>query len=179
MQLIRTTPAAFWGLAIAHAGLGVTTIGVTAVSAFQTSQVVSMGQGQSVGLAGDEVTLLSVKRVDGPNYEANQARFSVANAGGTRFLTSERRFYPASQTQTTQAAIGVGLRANTYISIGDQDGSGRIVVRLWNHPFVSWIWAGGLIMAFGGGLSLSDRRLRLGVGRRAQALVADTEVSPA
>ena len=31
------------------------------------------------------------------------------------------------------------------------------------------IWIGALIMAFGGALSLADRRLRIGVARRAAA----------
>ena len=32
---------------------------------------------------------------------------------------------------------------------------------MWNHPFVDWIWAGGLLMAFGGAVSLADRGLRV------------------
>jgi cytochrome c-type biogenesis protein CcmF len=32
---------------------------------------------------------------------------------------------------------------------------------------VAFIWLGALVMAFGGGLSLSDRRLRIGIARRA------------
>jgi cytochrome c-type biogenesis protein CcmF len=31
---------------------------------------------------------------------------------------------------------------------------------MWNHPFVDWIWAGALLMAFGGAVSLADRGLR-------------------
>jgi cytochrome c-type biogenesis protein CcmF len=31
------------------------------------------------------------------------------------------------------------------------------------HPFVRWIWGGALIMFLGGLLSLSDRRLRIGM----------------
>ncbi|MBC7478562.1 MAG: hypothetical protein H7317_10770, partial [Pseudorhodobacter sp.] len=40
-------------------------------------------------------------------------------------------------------------------------------------PFADWIWAGCLIMALGGFLSLSDRRYRLAAAAaRKQVLVA-------
>jgi cytochrome c-type biogenesis protein CcmF len=34
---------------------------------------------------------------------------------------------------------------------------------------VSWIWLGALLMAFGGLVSLSDRRWRIGIATRARA----------
>ena len=40
-------------------------------------------------------------------------------------------------------------------------------MRLWDHPLIVWIWIGGFVMAFGGLVSLCDRRLRLGVAARA------------
>ncbi len=174
-RLARTTPLAVWGMVLAHAGLGVTTLGIVTVTAWQSNKVLAMSAGQSVDLAGKTVTLRSVRVARGPNYEANQARFEVSGAGvfgagGTRTLIAERRFYPVSQTHTTQAAIGVGLMGNTYISIGDETPAGALVVRLWNHPLVGWIWGGGLIMALGGLLSLADRGLRRATVRRTAAV---------
>jgi cytochrome c-type biogenesis protein CcmF len=50
------------------------------------------------------------------------------------------------------------------------------VLRIHVNPLAPWIWLGALIMAFGGALSLSDRRLRIGApvrlrGRRPAASV--------
>ncbi len=163
---LRTTPLSTWGMIVAHAGLGATVIGITAVTAWQTSKVLDMTPGQTVELAGQQVTLQSVTNVDGENYQANQARFRIVSRSGERILISERRFYPSSGTQTTEAGIGTGMLGNVYIAIGDSDASG-LVVRLWDHPFVDWIWGGALLMAFGGALSLSDRRFRLGAAARA------------
>ena len=43
-------------------------------------------------------------------------------------------------------------------------------MRLHVKPFMAWIWAGCLLMAFGGLLAAADRRYRLGLaGRRAAA----------
>ena len=164
---MRTMPRGIWGMAMAHAGLGITAIGITAVSAFQSNLVLDMKPGQHTQLAGRMVTMESVERVQGPNYQANRATFAVETWRGPRRLISERRIYPASGTQTTDAAIGMSLFGNTYIALGDPDASGGLVVRLWDHPLVDWIWAGALLMALGGAVSLSDRRFRLGVPQAA------------
>ena len=42
----------------------------------------------------------------------------------------------------------------------------------YHHPLVAWIWGGAVLMALGGGLSLSDRRLRIGAPRRSRARAA-------
>ncbi len=170
---LRSTPLATFGMALAHAGLGVTVIGITAVTAWQTSKVLDMAPGQTVELAGQQITLQSVASVDGPNYQANQARFRVVSHSGERMLISERRFYPSSRTQTTEAGIGTGVLGNIYIAIGDPD-PGGIVVRLWDHPFVDWIWVGALMMSLGGALSLGDRRFRIGAIARAPAAATAT-----
>ena len=76
-------------------------------------------------------------------------------------MISERRLFPASQTTTTDAGISWGFFGNIYISVADQNPDGGLTVRIWNHPFVDWIWAGGLMMAFGGAVSMADRSLRV------------------
>jgi cytochrome c-type biogenesis protein CcmF len=160
--LIRTTPVAVWAVALAHAGLGVTCIGVTAMGGFEASKVLRMGPGDRVEFAGRTVILESLGQVVGPNYQADQGVFRIIGGRGPRQLISERRFYPSSQTQTIEAAIGPSLVGNLYISVGERDEAGKAVIRLWNHPFVGWIWGGSILMALGGLVSLSDRRLRLG-----------------
>jgi cytochrome c-type biogenesis protein CcmF len=161
MDLARATPLAVIGLVVAHAGLGITTIGIASVSAWQTNKVLSMSPGQSVKLGGNTITMMAVQPIVGPNYEANQARFEVAGPFGVRTLVSERRLFPASQTTTTDAGINWGFFGNIYISVADPNPDGGLTVRMWNHPFVDWIWAGGLLMAFGGAVSLADRSLRV------------------
>ncbi len=176
-RLVRSTPLAFWAVVLAHAGLGVTAIGVTAMSAWETSDVLVMVPGQSVAFAGRRITLDVLRPIQGPNYQADQARFRVEGSGRPTVLVSERRFYPSSRSQTTEAGIGGDLLGNLYISIGEGAAPGGVTVRLWRHPLVSWIWAGALIMALGGLLSLSDRRLRLALPARAPARVAAVEAA--
>jgi cytochrome c-type biogenesis protein CcmF len=165
---VRTTPKSVWGLAIAHLGLGLLTLGVTGVSSWETSKVVAMRPGDSTAFAGRTITVPAFETVQGPNYEAAQARFEVSGRGGAYTLTSQKRFYPSAQTQTTEAGIRVGLLGNLYVSVGEDQGAG-VVVRMWRHPLIVWIWVGGFVMAAGGVVSLSDRRLRVGAAARRAA----------
>ena len=165
LRLIRTTPAAVFGMALAHAGLGVTTVGVTAMSAFAESKILVMRNGDTTALGPMAVTLDSVGPAQGPNYEAIQAHFTIALGAATRRLDSERRFYPISRNQTTEAGIATAILGNAYIAIGDSQTDARgpgIVVRIYHHPLVGWIWFGALMMAMGGAASLADRRFRIG-----------------
>jgi cytochrome c-type biogenesis protein CcmF len=55
-----------------------------------------------------------------------------------------------------------------YLSLSDPNPDGSVPVRLYFKPQVLLIWLGALIMFLGGGLSLSDRRLRVGAPRSAR-----------
>ena len=49
-------------------------------------------------------------------------------------------------------------------------------MRLYFNPLVRLIWLGAIVMALGGALSLSDRRLRIGApGRARRAAPAPAE----
>ena len=169
-QLARATPRAFYGLVIAHAGLGLTILGITGISAWSTEKILMMRSGETTLLSGYEIRLDSVGQVAGPNYTAEQARFDVTRRGAaiTR-LVSERRFYPVRAQQTTVAGIRTNLISNIYVAAGEPDAKGAWSVRLYHHPLAPWIWLGALIMALGGFVSLTDRRFRVGAPQRARA----------
>ena len=64
-------------------------------------------------------------------------------------------------------AIGQWLRS---MALGDNLPDGAIAARLYDKPLITLIWLGCLIMALGGLLSLSDRRLRVGAPKPARRL---------
>ena len=63
-----------------------------------------------------------------------------------------------------------------YVTLGERraqpDGRPGWLVRGYFNPWVQLIFIGPLMMALGGVISLSDRRLRLGVGRRSKGVAA-------
>ena len=168
LDLARTTPRAFYGLIIAHAGMGVAVAGITGMSEWATEKIQLMRPGESVQLSGYDLHFKTVGNVAGPNYEAERGSFEITRNGRrVAELFSERRFYPVREQRTTAAGIRTNLISNFYVVIGEPDGQGAWAVRFYYHPFAPWIWLGTLTMALGGFVSLSDRRLRVGAPQRA------------
>ncbi|AGT09186.1 heme lyase CcmF/NrfE family subunit [Paracoccus aminophilus] len=163
-------PRADWGKAVAHAGLGVTFIGVSLLMAWQVEDIRVAQIGQSFEVDGYEITLDAVNEVPGPNYTATVATMHV-DRGGKRIavMYPEKRFYPVQAMPTTEAAIQNGVFRDIYLVIGDKQTNGGWAVRSYIKPFASWIWLGATLMALGGFLSLSDRRYRVAAGARRQA----------
>ena len=158
-------PRADWGKATAHAGLGITIFAVCAMLAWKTEDIRVVQEGASFPLGPYEVTLVSVDEVQGPNYSSTMATMEVRRNGAmVTVLTPEKRFYPVQSMPTTEAAIDYGFLRDIYLVIGDAQANGGYAVRSYIEPFANWLWAGCLIMALGGVLSLSDRRYRVAAG---------------
>jgi cytochrome c-type biogenesis protein CcmF len=66
----------------------------------------------------------------------------------------------------------VSWRGDLYVVLGDELSGGGYAMRIYFNPLVRLIWLGALAMAIGGVFSLSDRRLRIGVPRRARRAAA-------
>jgi cytochrome c-type biogenesis protein CcmF len=168
MRLAGNTPRAFYGLIIAHAGVGIVVAGITGMTAWASEKIEQLRPGQTLHLAGYDVHLRAVGNVLGPNYEAERGVFDIARNGrAIARLSSERRFYPVREQQTTAAGIRTNLLSNLYVVLGDPDGAGGWTVRFYYHPFMPLVWIGALTMALGGLVSLTDRRLRVGAPQRA------------
>jgi cytochrome c-type biogenesis protein CcmF len=160
-------PLAYWGMVIAHAGVGVFVAGVSLSTGLDRAQHVQMRPGETEILGDYAFTLRGTHPVQGPNYQAIQATIDVSNGSRTTVLGPQKRLYTAQQMPMTEAAIDRGIARDLYVSLGDQASDGSWTVRLQVKPFLSWIWAGCLIMAFGGLLAVCDRRYRLRAPRPA------------
>ncbi|MGZ3240597.1 MAG: cytochrome c-type biogenesis CcmF C-terminal domain-containing protein, partial [Burkholderiaceae bacterium] len=100
-------------------------------------------------------------------YVSAQGTFEVTH-GDTKLpaMKPEKRLYTVQQMPMTEAAIDRGFTRDLYVSLGEQINQTTWVVRVQHKPFVSWIWGGCLIIAFGGFLAASDRRYRMARKRR-------------
>jgi cytochrome c-type biogenesis protein CcmF len=165
-------PRSAWGTALAHAGVGVTLFGLAATG-WGVEEVLSLRSGDVVKIGPYEATIVSLESRPGPNFRANVAR-TVIRSGGTVVATLEpaRRFYPARQMTTSEAGIVTLGTGQIYVSLSGENADGSLDARIYWKPYVSLIWIGALLMALGGLLSLSDRRLRIAAGRKARGVKA-------
>ncbi len=166
----RGLPRSAWGTALAHAGVGLTVIGIAA-TAWGVEAIGSLKVGERLKGGNYEVRLERViPRVEA-NYREEAAVLTVFGGGreiGT--IESMKRLYVTRGMPTTEAGIlTVGL-GQVYASIGDAQPDGSIGIRLYHKPLVLLIWIGSLVMAIGGGISLTDRRLRIGAPVPAKAM---------
>jgi cytochrome c-type biogenesis protein CcmF len=175
-RLSRLTrlPRADWGKVVAHGGLGVTIFAVSAMIAWKIEDIRVVQVGETFPLGAYEVRLDDVQDVEGPNYLSTMGFVTVLRDGAVvSTLTPEKRVYPVAGMPTTEAGIDYGLLRDVYIVLGDRQTSGGWAVRSYIEPFANWLWAGCLLMAFGGVISLTDRRYRVAAGaRKAAAPVA-------
>ncbi len=163
---LSVLPRAAIGAACGHLGFGVMVAGIAGMT-LATQAVVVLHPGQSTRLGGYTWTLDELHDAPGPNYSQRVADITLSTSSGP-FLTlhPSRRFFTAQKTITNDAAIHTNGFQDLYAVFADEPATGGAELRLNRHPLAPEIWFGGLIMAFGGGLSLSDRRLRVGAPAR-------------
>ncbi len=163
-------PRSALGTVVAHCGMGICVIGIVSASAYQTETIVAMKPGDTIEVGGYTLRYQGNAPATGPNYREELSLFTASRGGAAGFpLTPAKRFYAARQSSTTEAAIKTIGFSQLYLSLGDRMDNGAQAVRASYKPLVTLIWLGALVMAFGGALSLSDRRLRVGAPRRAAA----------
>jgi cytochrome c-type biogenesis protein CcmF len=156
-------PRAAHGTVLAHAGLGFVVIGVVLLSVWKQELIVTMTPGETKSLAGYEITFLREEPLKGANYDGVSGVFRVTQQDREiATVKSEKRNFRPGGMPTTEVGLVQGFFGDVYIVMGDTMQQGRSV-RLSYNPLASWIWLGAAIMFLGGLLSLTDRRLRIGV----------------
>jgi len=165
---LRGNGRSFYGMVLAHLGVAVFIVGVTMVMNFQQEEDVRMSPGDSHELAGYRFEFLGTEKTSGPNYRADRGHFKVFD-GDRRIaeLYPEKRSYLGGGMPMTEAAIDAGLFRDIYVSLGESVGGGDWALRLYYKPYVRWIWLGGVFMALGGILAVTDRRYRTARARAA------------
>jgi len=165
---LRSITAAWWGMWLAHLGVGVFIIGVTLVGSLNANLDVKMQDGQRAELAGYTFTFRGVQDANGPNYDAARATIDVSRGERTiATLKPEKRLYLAQGMPMTEAAIDIGPFRDVYVSLGEQVSDGTWIVSIYYKPFISWVWLGCLLMALGGVFAVADRRYRRLAAREA------------
>src|SRR4051794_19402803 len=164
-------PRAAWGMTLAHAGMAVVIAGIAGSSSWTEEKIVSARPGQTFDLAGYQIALDAVSPVSGPDHAAIRADMRLLRNGREiASLHPERRTFPNGTA--THVAIRTNMLSDVYAVIGEAEGDGAYVLRLYYNPLVPWIWLGAVVMTFGGLISLSDRRHRIGAPARRMRPVA-------
>ncbi len=172
-------PRGAWGMTLAHLGLGVLVMGGSVEIAGKLENAQPMRPGDSFTVGAYVLRLDGVATVDGPNYVAERSTVTVTRDGKVACVGKpERRTYSAGGDKNVSAICNQGL-SHVYVTMGerraDETGKPSWLITGYFNPLAWLIFIGPFLMALGGFISLSDRRLRMGVPRRA----ARPEAEPA
>ncbi|HEV2628502.1 MAG TPA: heme lyase CcmF/NrfE family subunit [Pseudolabrys sp.] len=166
-------PRSTWGTAVAHFGMALTMLGIIAAGSWGTERIVAVKPSQTISISGYDLTFDGLSQRAGPNYSAVVGRFTVRDGAKIiGVMQPSKRTFPARGMSTNEAALMARGFGQLYLSLGDTEANGALAIRLYYKPLVLLIWIGAVIMMLGGGLSLSDRRLRVGAPKPARAKAA-------
>lgn len=180
IRRLNRMPRATWGMSFAHFGMALAIAGMAGAGGWKVESIQSMKPGEIITVGGYDYRFDGAKSAKGPNYTIIAGSFTVFKDGEIfTVLEPEKRFYPVTQMPTTEAAIHTTLLGDLYAVIGDEEGTdGSFVTRIYYNPLVIWMWIGTIVMMFGGALSVSDRRHRVGVPHRRKTSVIAEPAAP-
>ena len=160
-------PRSAWGTAFAHAGVGLSLLGLAATG-WGVEKIVTLRLGDQIDLGPWRLQLTKIEPRPNSNFDALVAQIQIRDGSGiVTQIEPARRLFKTRTMTTSEAGIATLRMGQIYVTIAEQNADQSLDMRLYWKPYVSLIWLGGLIMALGGGLCLSDRRLRIGLGRAA------------
>lgn len=139
-------------MVIAHFGVAISIIGATAVSNFETQELLRMGPGQGKVVAGYTFVYEDTVDVETNSYTAIQANIRVMDSdeNDIGYITPQRQTFKTNAMETTQAGIMRNFARDLYVSSGQQLSETEYLVRISHKPLACWIWIGGLFIMLGG-----------------------------
>ena len=154
-------PRSAWGTALAHAGLGLSVIGIAA-TAWGVERLAITKPGERLQVGPYSVELQSSFKRTGQGYREEGAQFLIfIDEHPSGIIETSKRVHAGREMPTTEAGIVTFGFGQLYASVNELMPDGRVSIHLYWKPLVTLIWGGALVMAFGGVLSLSDRRVRI------------------
>ncbi|MBP6115967.1 MAG: heme lyase CcmF/NrfE family subunit [Neisseriaceae bacterium] len=172
-RTVLNQPRAFLGMHLAHLGLAMFVLGAAWVSSYGLEEHKKIAPNETVSMAGYDIAFKHLEGKSGPNYQSLIGHFSVGHNGQLKaWLRPEKRQYVTGDQPMTESSVYHTVWADVSISLGEMLGSqpenSPWLVRIYYRPLMGLVWYGGLMMALGGLLALTDKRYRgrLGQGGR-------------
>jgi cytochrome c-type biogenesis protein CcmF len=152
--------------------VGVTVIGIAATG-WSVESLGTLRVGDHLAAGPYEAKLIRMVPRTGPNYREDVLTLAITHGGSeVGSVDTMKRMYLTRGMPTTEAGIITIGVSQVYASVGEVQADGAVGIRLFYKPLILLIWLGGVVMAFGGAISLTDRRLRVGAPARARTPAA-------
>jgi len=161
LSLVQKNKRRYGGY-IVHAGIVLLFMGVLGSSVFQKETHKPLHRGESMSLAGYTMTLQDVTTEQQANATHTTAVVALSQQGRSLGIQKpSKALYAKSMQPMTEVALHVTPAADLYLILGGINEDGTAQIQAYINPLVSLVWLGGLVIAFGTIIALTDRmRLR-------------------
>ncbi len=154
-------PLSYLGMITAHFGVAVFVAGVTVTMTYSEEKDLRMVPGSSYNISGYEFRFQGTRKVQGPNYLADEGVIELWSDGEkTGELLPQKRTYTGKGNPMTDASIDKTFTRDLYAALGEELEGGAWSMRVYYKPLIRWIWLGCILMTIGGVVAVSDRRYR-------------------
>ena len=179
VQLARRNTRRYGGYII-HVGIALICIGVLGTPLNQSSEK-EMAFGDKLVIGPYTLVCRSYTQEENANYSGDIAILDVFK-GGKQIdtLYPESRFYAATQQPQHIPTVRSTLKEDLYVVYeGQNQDTGRPIIKAHLNPLVSWIWIGVLVMIFGTVLALIPNTAPLQVPARSSVSARNALPHPA
>ena len=153
-------PISTYGMYLAHFGLAVFILGVAISDSKKLYYEGVMKEKEIVKVEKFKIQLKEIIEKKEKNWISQTGNFSVEGFKKNISMFAERRLYLDTGMPSTEAAIYRNFFSHLYIVMGQEQplNSGKRIVRIYFNPFIILIWSGAFLMAFGGLISICDKK---------------------
>ena len=153
-------PISTYGMYLAHFGLAVFILGVAISDSKKLYYEGVMKEKEIVKVEKFKIQLKEIVEKKEKNWISQTGNFSVEGFKKNISMFAERRLYLDTGMPSTEAAIYRNFFSHLYIVMGQEQplNSGQRIVRIYFNPFIILIWSGAFLMAFGGLISICDKK---------------------
>ena len=179
VQLARRNTRRYGGYII-HVGIALICIGVLGTPLNQSSEK-EMSFGDKLAVGPYTLVCRSYTQEENANYSSDIAIIDVFK-GGKQIdtLYPESRFYVATQQPQHIPTVRSTMKEDLYVVYeGQNQDTGRPIIKAHLNPLVSWIWIGVLVMIFGTVLTLIPNTAPLQVTVRSSVSAKNAMPHPA
>ena len=146
----------FLPITIAHIGIAIFAFGVISDSYFSKEKIIRLNIDDHVIIDKNKIIFEKARQEFGQNFISLVAYLKLIDKNNNikYILKPEKRFYPVENQTTSEVSIYRSFAGDIYTVLSDVDSSNGFIFRIYEKPFVSFIWIGAIFMTLGGIISL-------------------------
>ena len=147
------------GMYFAHFGLAIFILGASISENTKIEKELVLSIGETTSIGSFDYTLNKLEEEKSVNYDAIIASVLVSkNDSFIVEIKPEKRLYHSSESAMTEAGIFAKLDRDLYVSLGNMIDDNKWSLRVYDKPFIRFIWIGTIFMIIGSILSIRFRK---------------------